>query len=73
MSDEKKVDGYWLRMGSLMVDTLSRENIVSTLDEQQRKTVAEYLAGSLEDAHEMGMRLGESRGRFLCAMKSNVS
>lgn len=61
----EKLDGYWLRMGNMLLDSLiERKVIPSVLSAGENSALAEYLGGLLSDAHDMGMRLGEARGRF---------
>lgn len=64
-----EIDGYWLRMGHLAVDTLMAEGIIKDLSPEQIGSIAEWVGGLLGNAHDMGMRLGETRGRFAAEYK----
>jgi hypothetical protein len=58
-----KIDGYWLRMGGLLVEAID-DCLTPDVTGKQQEVLAEYMGGLLENAYEMGVRLGEARGRF---------
>lgn len=67
------IDGYWLRMGYMLADTLRDADTLNPTVPQstdQMTALAEYFGGLMEQAHDMGMRLGESKGRYLVAMRA---
>mgnify|MGYP001577499305 CR=1 FL=1 len=69
---ETKIDGYWLRMGHMAVDTLADSGTLApeSCTPEKFSALGEYFGGLFEQAHDMGMRLGEARGRFLANYKT---
>lgn len=56
---ENAVDGYWLNMGTLAVDAL-RDSLREDLTPRRREVIAEYLGSIMDNAYNMGIRLGKS-------------
>ena len=61
--DEKPTDGYWLKMGALAVEALE-DTLRSDLTKRRKEIIAEYLGGLLDNAYEMGIRLGNLQQRM---------
>lgn len=57
MADKKPVDGYWLNMGKIAVDSLG-PTLRDDLTPRCREIIAEYLGGIMDMAYNMGIRLG---------------
>lgn len=57
-TDTRQADGYWIRMGALAVDALT-ECLRADLTPRRKEIIAEYLGGVMDDAYNMGIRLGE--------------
>jgi hypothetical protein len=65
----KEIDGYWRRMGHLAIDTLENGNLLRhPLTPEDVGAAAEWFGYLLSEAHDMGMRLGEARGKYVTAM-----
>lgn len=64
---EKKIDGYWLRMGGLAVEALS-ETLHPDLTDRRKEIIAEYLGELFDNAYDMGIKLGRARERYVKEM-----
>lgn len=63
--EPKVIDGYWLRMGRLMVDSLVNEGTLrQNLLASELDSLAQRFGELFDNAHNMGIRLGEARGRY---------
>ena len=58
MPEEKVADRYWLKMGALAVESLS-DVLRDDLTPRRREIVAEYLGSIMDNAYDMGIRLGK--------------
>lgn len=56
--DEPPTDGYWLNTGKLAVEALS-DSLLPDLTVRRRELIAEYLGGVMDNAYNMGIRLGK--------------
>ena len=59
----KPVDRYWENMGVMAVEALS-EVLHPDLTPHRRKLIAEYLAGIMDNAYNMGIKLGELNAKL---------
>lgn len=66
---ESKIDGYWLRMGHLAIDALMTANRVRSLSPSEIAVIAEWFGYLLSEVHDMGMRLGEAKGKYIVRMR----
>lgn len=55
--NDQSVDGYWKRMGALATDALST-SLHPDLTLRRRELIAEYLGVVMDNAYNMGIRLG---------------
>lgn len=66
----RKLDGYWLRMGHLAIDALVTAGHTKPMTAEEDAVVAEWFGYLLNEAHDVGMRLGEAKGEYTARMKS---
>jgi hypothetical protein len=53
-------DGYWLKMGAMMVEAIT-SNLHPDLTDRRREILGEYFGEMLDNAHNMGICLGEMK------------
>jgi hypothetical protein len=63
LMEGKPTDGYWLRIGERAVQVLACE-LRDDVTEQQRKHIAEYLGSIMDNAYDMGIKLGELSAKY---------
>lgn len=59
----KQPDGYWVKMGRNAVEALAF-TWRPDLTPQRKEVIAQYLGGILDDAYNMGIRLGAAQERL---------